>query len=206
MGASNRSGTFTSYSNRGDFVDISAPGGDVRGSIISLSNSGDTIAEADSYKNLMGTSMAAPHVSGVAALIHATNPGLYPAQVEDIIKRAYTVISCPRGQCGSGLVDTQEAILLARATVPDPGYTAIEPISLGSDSSDSFGDDRYVTREEESVGCGSVSFIDSDSSGGPGPNNINFLLTLFVGFILSLVSLKEKLKNRLKRVFVRLII
>jgi serine protease len=207
VGASNRSGTFTSYSNRGEFVDISAPGGDIRGSIVSLSNSGDTVVDEDAYKELMGTSMATPHVSGVASLIHAANPELYPAQVEDIIKRSYKAISCPRGQCGSGLIDAHEAILLARGTSPDPNYTAIEPISFDEGGIDNLGDDRFVSHEEESVGCGSVNFIDGSNGGpGSGPNNMNFILTLLLGFMISLISIKKNIKNNLKRVFVRLIV
>lgn len=207
VGASNRSGTYTTYSNRGDFVDISAPGGDVRGSIVSLSNGGKTIAEDDDYKNLMGTSMASPHVAGVAALINAVNPKLYPAQVEDIIKRSYKAISCPRGQCGSGLVDALEAILLARSTEPDSGFTAIEPVIVGNTGDNiEFGNDRLVTREEESVGCGSVSFINNGDGPGTGGGQFSFWVTLLLGFLLSLAAHKNNVKSRLKRVFVRLIV
>lgn len=53
------------YSNYGDWVDITAPGGDV-----SLSNGGilSTVV-GNKYNFLQGTSMSCPHVSGVAALI-----------------------------------------------------------------------------------------------------------------------------------------
>lgn len=53
-----------SYSNFGDWVDICAPGGDAKtgSNIISTSLDGQ-------YSSLCGTSMACPHVSGVAALI-----------------------------------------------------------------------------------------------------------------------------------------
>ena len=55
------------YSNYGDWVDIAAPGGDInyaeQASMILSTASGN------GYQWLQGTSMAAPHVSGVAALI-----------------------------------------------------------------------------------------------------------------------------------------
>lgn len=53
-----------SYSNYGEWVDICAPGGDMSNgsSIISTTMNG-------TYQGLQGTSMACPHVSGVAALI-----------------------------------------------------------------------------------------------------------------------------------------
>lgn len=52
------------YSNFGDWVDIAAPGGDYNVGPVILS----TLPNA-SYGGMQGTSMACPHVSGVAALI-----------------------------------------------------------------------------------------------------------------------------------------
>lgn len=65
VGAIGPAGTKTNYSNYGEWVDISAPGGDV-GSKNGLIYS--TLPD-NKYGGLQGTSMACPHVSGVAALI-----------------------------------------------------------------------------------------------------------------------------------------
>ncbi len=53
-------GSKANYSNYGDFVDLAAPGSNIY-----------SILPGGSYGNMSGTSMACPHVSGVAALIVA---------------------------------------------------------------------------------------------------------------------------------------
>lgn len=58
VGAINRNGSRASFTNYGDWVDICAPGVDVYSTYLS-----------GQYTYMSGTSMACPHVSGVAALI-----------------------------------------------------------------------------------------------------------------------------------------
>ena len=58
VGAINRNGSRASFSNYGDWVDICAPGVSVPSTYIN-----------GQYTSMSGTSMACPHVSGVAALI-----------------------------------------------------------------------------------------------------------------------------------------
>lgn len=62
------------FSNYGNKVDIVAPGEDIYSTV---KNNG--------YSIMSGTSMAAPHVTGVAGLVWAINPNLTATQVKDIL-------------------------------------------------------------------------------------------------------------------------
>lgn len=77
------------YSNRGSRVDVLAPGGDGE------SDSSDswiysTVPIGDGYMGADGTSMAAPHVAGVAAMILGIDPTFTAKEVKDIIKSTAT--------------------------------------------------------------------------------------------------------------------
>lgn len=65
-----------------------------------------------------GTSMATPHVSGVAALVFGKNPNLTPDQVETIMERTATDLGVPNydTKYGWGLVNAQAAL----AATPSP--------------------------------------------------------------------------------------
>jgi subtilisin family serine protease len=73
-GASNRSDVRASFSNTGACVDVFAPGQD----ITSARNGGGSIT-------FSGTSMASPHVTGVAALCLERMPGATPPQVAQCV-------------------------------------------------------------------------------------------------------------------------
>lgn len=78
-----------SYSNFGtDVIDIAAPGGDGASGVYSTLPGGK-------YGNLSGTSMASPHVTGVAALMVSVNPSLTPADIRSRLAAQARDLPCP---------------------------------------------------------------------------------------------------------------
>lgn len=117
VGASGPAGQSAAYSNFGPEVDVSAPGGEGNTgpqNILSTMNEGATSPAGEGYAYMQGTSMAAPHVAGVAALMLAVNPSLTPQKVEQILRGAARPLSgaCSAG-CGTGLVDASAAVAIA---------------------------------------------------------------------------------------------
>lgn len=126
VGASGPRGARAPYSNYGAVVDVAAPGGDATwswaGGIASTVNDGLTKPvigpAAETYAFYEGTSSAAPHVAGVAALLLAAEPTLTPAEVEARIKQSARPLACTVSAanpkvakpCGSGLVDAPAAL------------------------------------------------------------------------------------------------
>ncbi|MEC2077852.1 S8 family serine peptidase [Metabacillus fastidiosus] len=71
VAATNQSKALASFSNKGDWIDVSAPGERI---YTTLSNGG--------YGSTSGTSFSAPIVSGIASLLLNQNPDLTPMEVE----------------------------------------------------------------------------------------------------------------------------
>ena len=116
VGSITSSGSKSNFSNRGKELDIVAPGSSILST--GLNNSITTKS---------GTSMAAPHVAGIAALILSVNPNLTAKEVNTIIEStaqkvgnySYTNNSNrPNGtwnnEMGYGLVDAHAAVQKAQ--------------------------------------------------------------------------------------------
>ncbi|MFF9909326.1 S8 family serine peptidase [Streptomyces sp. NPDC013457] len=108
-----------SFSNFGrDVIEVSAPGESVYSTV-----------PGGKYSSLSGTSMASPHVAGVAALLASANPGATPADIRTKLGVQATDLACPSdSRCtgttannsffGEGRVDALKAV---GGTTPPPG-------------------------------------------------------------------------------------
>ncbi len=123
--ASTYSGTWADYSNYGDYWDpatIAAPGGSgistpcsstagQCGGVLSTINLGTDGPTSADYAYMWGTSMAAPHVSGVLALLRGLHPEWSVAQLTAVIRgSATTMINCSSVECGTGIVNAARAV------------------------------------------------------------------------------------------------
>lgn len=144
-------GTKVDYSSLGPQVALAAPAGNCVNLVgpclypmVTTSNSGATAPAANIYTDggstaSLGTSFAAPLVSGTAALMFSANPALTPAQVITMLKsttRAFPSSGagagvsaclapsstaqdaecyCTTATCGTGMLDTAAAVAAAAA-------------------------------------------------------------------------------------------
>ncbi|MEU3923289.1 S8 family serine peptidase [Streptomyces sp. NPDC029004] len=111
-----------SYSNFGrSIIDVAAPGGDGASGVYSTLPGGK-------YGTMNGTSMASPHVAGVAALLASTDPSATPADLRARLSSQATDTACPSdSRCtgttaansffGEGQVDALKAV----GGTPPPG-------------------------------------------------------------------------------------
>ncbi|MDQ3885664.1 MAG: S8 family serine peptidase [Actinomycetota bacterium] len=148
VGAQRSRSSYSSYGS--DVVDVTGPGGDPA-QLPEGSSSGCVLSTIpDGYGYACGTSMAAPHVAGVAALLASSHPDAGPEQLATLLADGADPLPCPTGEnpgpsvtsasmgrsggveCtgnvghgfyGHGLVDALDAV-----SAPDP-IRALDPLS-----------------------------------------------------------------------------
>ena len=124
VAATDRNGSKSYYSNFGAAVDLAAPGGDVttgaQNGVLSTLNSGNTSPGSDNYEFYQGTSMSAPHIAGLAALMRSVDPSLTPDQIESTMKSTARAFPGTCSQCGSGIADAAAAIAAVSGGPPPP--------------------------------------------------------------------------------------
>ena len=124
-----RQGCNSASSDYGSLKDISAPGENILSTAINGKDA-SALADDQDYVSMKGTSMAAPLVSGIAALLWADNPELTVDQVVESLKAtAHTVNPAKYDRSGltgsAGAVDAAAAIAYARELT---GYTPDIPV------------------------------------------------------------------------------
>ncbi len=131
------------YSNFGPFVDVAAPGGDrsrdvngdgLQDGVYSTHASGGGATTFPTFERLEGTSMAAPHVAGVIALMLSVNPAATPAEIDGLL--AQGALTDDIGQpgpdeLGFGLINARKAVAAVDPSLPpSPPTLSVTPSSL----------------------------------------------------------------------------
>ncbi|HRP98493.1 MAG TPA: S8 family serine peptidase [Rhodocyclaceae bacterium] len=108
VSATTSSDVKASWSDYGDFVDLSAPGASIY-----------TTKRGSSYGSMSGTSFSAPVTAGTAALVMAANPQLTATEVESILFSTAVDLGTAGKDTlyGHGRVDALAAVNAASATV-----------------------------------------------------------------------------------------
>ena len=169
VAATNRSGGRSYYSNYGTSVDVAAPGGaqssynDANG-ILSTWNSGTSGPSSDSYIFMQGTSMAAPHVAGVAALIAAVKPTATPDEIESLLKTTSRSFPASCSGCGTGIVNALAAVQAAQGGGGGGGGNTLSNGVPVTGLSASTGSDVVYTMDVPS-GASNLNFAISGGSG-----------------------------------------
>jgi serine protease len=133
VGATNDLNALAPYSNYGTGLDIVAPGGDLSRTLHNQEYNEDYpggILQQTYYQGITdywyfeGTSMAAPHVAGLAALLKSKNSGLTAGEIETIIKNTAVDLGASGYDThyGYGLIDAAKALGV-------PGYIASDQVT-----------------------------------------------------------------------------
>lgn len=114
VSATDKTDTIASWSSRGPEIDLAAPGANIYSTY-----------KGSTYKTLSGTSMAAPHVAGTAALVLTTTIGSWdldgdglwdPSEVQNKLEMTAEqvvpdTVSGKDNLYGAGLVDAEKAVI-----------------------------------------------------------------------------------------------
>ena len=113
VSSTDRSDQLAASSNFGPAIDIAAPGEDIWSTYW-------TTTTPITYTALSGTSMAAPHVGGLAALLFSSKPNLGAADVRAIIQQSAVDLGTPGPDpyFGAGRIDAGAALALSQSWTP----------------------------------------------------------------------------------------
>jgi len=164
VGAVNRDGFKTNYSNFGPELTVTTVGGDPKSDgvwgrtlgddgILGIDIGGLRSPQTAGYAYLFGTSFSAPIVAGTVSLMLTVNPGLTAAQIINGLRvsaRPHVVSNvigtcsaqnpgrciCTTATCGAGLLDTEQAVLYAQILAGGGSYAPPPRSAVNIDSDD----------------------------------------------------------------------
>ncbi len=108
VSATGSTDTKTSWSSFGNYVDVSAPGSGIW-----------TTTNGGGYAAVSGTSFASPATAAVVALIMASNPGLSPSEVEDVLIKSVDDLGAQGWDTsyGNGRINAARAVQMATQNI-----------------------------------------------------------------------------------------
>jgi serine protease len=131
VGAHRFDGRRAEYSNWGSHVDVMGPGGQVNvdqnvdGFPDGVLSTYDT-----AYNYEQGTSMATPHVAGIAALLASVTPDIDQATALQVLRETANPAGVCNEGCGAGHVDATAALLQSGGTIADTPLLAVDATRL----------------------------------------------------------------------------
>ncbi|MBI3943064.1 MAG: S8 family serine peptidase [Chloroflexi bacterium] len=113
----------SSFSNYGSNISVAAPGSGILSTVV-----------GGSYQAWSGTSMASPHVAGLAALVLSAKPTLTNSQVRQIIQNSADDLGSPGWDqyFGYGRINAYKAMVQATSGSPVPTATATFPAATAT--------------------------------------------------------------------------
>ncbi|WP_425486502.1 S8 family serine peptidase [Chiayiivirga flava] len=188
VASNDKEGNRASYSNYGSLIDVTAPGGETATSskgVLSTLNTGSNTPGSETYAFYQGTSMAAPHVAGVVALMQSVGSTKTPAQIETMLKNTARPLpgSCSGG-CGAGIVDAYAAVVAAGGgggggnVAPVANYTFTTSGLTATFTNTSTDSDGTIASRSWNFGDGTTSTAASPSKTYSSAGTYNVTLTV----------------------------
>lgn len=118
VGSTNQKGQRSDFSNYGKIVDVSAPGD----GIMSTVDLGTTVSTGAGYTEYDGTSMAAPQVAGIIALMKSVDPSLTADRAKQVLKQSAKPLTCNVNACGAGIANAASALEVLQGKNVTPAH------------------------------------------------------------------------------------